>query len=607
MSLASDLSLNTAVVLMCVVLVLGLWVRGAAADAGELPAGGAGVLSGDWLAVVELATTEDEAEPLVSMERVKAEGVPFDEAVQVTVTQRPRATWSIQLNAYNGRPIRKGDVIHVRFWARCLDSMTGEGFADVKLELSRDPWPQSLHRQVSYRGQWQQFDLPFRAERDYAPDDAKLSFQLGYDAQVMQLAGVQILNYGPDRDLATLPATRITYAGHEPDAPWREAAATRIDRLRKGDLTVRVVDADGKPLPNAEVKIEMTRHAFRFGTAVVAELLAHPEQYPRYARFVEEYCNEVVFENDLKWPKWEGVGDPEHIDAALDWLERRGITTRGHVLVWPGWSNMPADVRDLEAHPQALRQRVRDRVTDTVTAYRGRIADWDVLNEPFNNHDLMDIFGDEVMVEWFQLARQADPSTQLYINDWGIVTGGGRDSNHQDHYFRTIQYLIERGAPIDGIGVQGHFGTTLTPPDRLIEIVDRFAAFGKKIKVTELDIVMDDEQMRADYLRDFVTVMFSHEAVEGVLVWGFWANRHWKPEAAFYTADWRLRPHGEAWLDLIKNQWWTRATRTSDADGSVTLRGFCGDYDVTASLAGRTSSGQVSLSRDGAAVELILD
>jgi hypothetical protein len=38
-----------------------------------------------------------------------------------------------------------------------------------------------------------------------------------------------------------------------------------IERNRKGDAVIRVVDASGRPLPNTEVVVEQTRHEFLFG------------------------------------------------------------------------------------------------------------------------------------------------------------------------------------------------------------------------------------------------------------------------------------------------------------------------------------------------------
>ena len=76
--------------------------------------------------------------------------------------------------------------------------------------------------------------------------------------------------------------------------------------------------------------------------------------------------------------------------------------------------------------------------------------------------------------------------------------GGGGTTGHRDHYEKMIQLLVDQGAPLDGIGMQGHFGSSLTSPDDLMEILDRYAKFEKEIAVTEYDIVIEDEATSTD-------------------------------------------------------------------------------------------------------------
>ena len=51
---------------------------------------------------------------------------------------------------------------------------------------------------------------------------------------------------------------------------WRDPAVNarierNIERYRKGDATIAVVDAEGKPIPDATVKVRQTEHEFLFG------------------------------------------------------------------------------------------------------------------------------------------------------------------------------------------------------------------------------------------------------------------------------------------------------------------------------------------------------
>ena len=117
--------------------------------------------------------------------------------------------------------------------------------------------------------------------------------------------------------------------------------------------------------------------------------------------------------------------------------------------------------------------------------------------------------------------------------------------------------MLAAGAPIDGIGLQSHFDSNLTPPSRVLELLDQFAAFGKDLQVTEFDVAVADEQVQADYTRDFLTVCFSHPAMKGFMIWGFWEGAHWRPSAAMLRRDWSTKPNYDAWNDLIYRQWWT--------------------------------------------------
>jgi endo-1,4-beta-xylanase len=365
-------------------------------------------------------------------------------------------------------------------------------------------------------------------------------------------------------------------------ADWRADAEARIERIRKADLKVTVVDGSGTTLPNVPVRVRMKRHAFGFGTAVAAHaLLGEGPDNDRYRATVVELFNKAVLENDLKWPQWER--NPRRATDALGWLRGHGITAiRGHNLVWPGWKWLPPDLAKLKDDTAALRARVDGHITAEARAAKGLVSEWDVVNEPFSNHDLQDTLGADAMAGWFRRAREADPGAALYINDFGILSGGGNGTVHQDAYFRTIEDLLGRGAPLDGIGMQGHFDARLTPPEKVQEILDRFARLGRRIQVTEFDLDIDDENLQAEYTRDFLTAVFSHPAVQGFLMWGFWEDRHWRPKGAMFRRDWSVKPNGEAYRDLVFHRWWTDVEGITAEDGTYRARGFLGEYEVQA-------------------------
>ncbi|MCX7004170.1 MAG: endo-1,4-beta-xylanase [bacterium] len=545
---------------------------------------------------------------------VAVTGPSFTQALRVATLRLAPQPWNTQVTFSNTAAVRQGDVLFLSVWARRVESRaeTGEARAEFVFEQGSPPWTKSAMRDIAVGPQWQQFYLPFTAAEDYAAGQAQVCFRVGYPPQVLELAAFELLNCGVTNIMA-LPMVKATYAGMAADAPWRAAAAARINKLRKAALRLVVLDTNGQPLRGAAVQVRMRKHAFGFGAAVVARYFTADATTPdaqRYRTMVTQLFNKVVLENDLKWPNWCGEwnGRSGRTDAlaAVAWLRANGIAVRGHCLVWPSWDNTPQLLRAASNAPARVRQIIAEHIHDEVGALRGNIVDWDVINEPFSNHDVMDMLGNAVMAEWFKEARAADPAAKLYLNDYSILSARGLDTAHQDHYFATIQYLLQQGAPLDGIGVQSHFGWDVTPPQRLLEVLDRFAVFHKEIQATEFDISMADEQLQARYLADFMTTLFSHPAVAGIVMWGFWEGAHWRPEAALFRRDWSVKPVGKAWQDLVFKQWWTNARGQTDAHGGYAVRGFKGDYEVTVSHGGLTNTLALTLTNDLDALRLRL-
>lgn len=547
-----------------------------------------------------------------SVSVVPVQGQPFETAVRAEVKENSQNPWDIQLGLRVAEPVKVGDVIlaTVHLKAEASRAESGEAQTELVMELAREPWTKSVSRPLRAAGEWKKFSISFKAERTYAPGEAQLLFRLGYEPQALLIGGVTVQNFGQQLTLGDLPRTPLEYPGMEEDAPWRQKAAERIEKLRKRELSVRVVDKQGKPVAGADVSLRQTEQAFGFGSAVVAQTLIRPGN-DEYKRLVGELFNVAVLENNLKWQPLAGDwGEGWTLETALkgvDWLAQRGIPTRGHVLVWPGFRNLPASVKALEKEPTKLRARVNQHVTDLATATRGKLVHWDVVNEPFDNHDLMDILGEDAMVDWFKRARAADPSAKLFINDYAILSGGGGTTPHRDHYERTIQLLIDKGAPLDGVGMQGHFGSSLTGPEDLLRLLDRYAKLGKQIWVTEYDVDVNDEELAGRYTRDFYTTLFSHPAVGGILMWGFWDGAHWHNNAPLYRRDWTLKPAGAAYRQLVLETFRTNVVGKTDAGGNYAARAFFGTYQLDVKSGGRHQAARVELTPSSSTVVVELD
>jgi GH35 family endo-1,4-beta-xylanase len=531
-------------------------------------------------------------------------GAGFTQALRLRTLSAPateyaEGEWSCGAAVDTVAAVSQGDLLVARFWIRAVEGREGTAYTRFIIEKNGPNYDKLLSIPIACGPQWRLIERVC-AGRDYSAAGLHVVFYLGYSPQCFEVAGLSVVDYGRDVSASDLGIDSDTYEGREPGAEWRTAAANRIDRHRKADLVVQVVDRGGFPVRDAQIEVRMLRHYFGFGSAVTAELLtsSSPDAV-RYREMVGRLYNKVVFENDLKWSPWENLSARPRLFQALSWLRSLNIAVRGHCLVWPGWSNMPGDVRNLAG--EALRNRIRNHVLDEAGApdLVAGLAEWDVLNEPYSNHDVMDILGKAEMGAWFALASQASPNTELYVNDYDILEAEGGAGRHQEHFYKTIDYLKNQlQAPIHGIGLQCHFSGRLTPPVRILEILDAFGRFGLPLQATELDIGAPNEQLQADYLRDFMTALFSHPSVNGILMWGFWEGRHWRPEAALYRRDWSLKPAAKAWEDLVFGEWWTNVDASVDEHGRATVRGFKGDYEVRVRVGQQTCVRYVALLED---------
>ncbi|MFH0758346.1 MAG: endo-1,4-beta-xylanase [Bacteroidota bacterium] len=526
--------------------------------------------------------------------QVDVEGQDFSKAIRVQVRENVSNAWDAQVKFPAVGGVEKTDVVLVAFYARTIESEeeTGEGFLTVVIEHNVS-YEKEISHKVSIGSEWREYYAPAEVVHTLATSEVSYLFHMGYPNQLVELAGVRFLNYHNTLGLADLPVTGITYVGRDPDAPWRAPAEERIAQHRKGLAEITIYDAQGTPVNAADVKIEMTSHQFGFGTAVTAGRINNSKVY-RDTLF--DMFNEVVFENDLKWPPFINTATHAAILSALDTLDAHHVPVRGHNIIWPSYRFMPDFMEDFSNDPDQMRLEIEKRF-DEVTAFtKGRLNDWDVMNEPYTEHDVQDLLGDEVMAEWFRRTRRNDPGVKLYINDYYILSGGGINIAKQDYYYDLIRYIDERGGRIDGIGMQGHFSTDLTSISKVYTILDRFASLGKEIKITEHDIAIAQREVQADYTRDFMTIVFSHPSVKSILSWGFWAGAHWKPDAAYFDEDWNIRPHGEVLRDLIRNQWWTPAMDTvTDENGKYSFEGFLGSYSYTVHTGDTLRSGTFTL------------
>jgi GH35 family endo-1,4-beta-xylanase len=248
----------------------------------------------------------------------------------------------------------------------------------------------------------------------------------------------------------------------------------------------------------------------------------------------------------------------ERTDALVNWCVDNKIAVHGHTLVWHAQTN---NWFFQGGDKEAVTRRLKDHIITLVGRYKGKIRGWDVVNEAINdggnaesaktenlrNSQWMRTLGPEFIPLAFQFAHEADPDAKLYYNDYNIESGPKHESS-----LVLLKRLIERKAPIHGVGIQGHWSTARVPYDAIDKAISDYAALGLKVSITELDLTIrgasggqlgpgargraevtpastEDLKAQADaYARLFAIFLKHKDAIERVTFWGLSDRRTWR-------------------------------------------------------------------------------
>lgn len=393
---------------------------------------------------------------------------------------------------------------------------------------------------------------------------------------------------------------------------------------RKQKAVVRLL-RDGKPVPNADIRLAMKRHAFLFGCGAFDSINRTPaacedeksgyktagtEQEAQFYRDRMEMWLELFNFGTLPfyWGKYEPEEGktiaPQVKEAAL-WLKSRGVTLKGHPLCWHTHSAQWL----LKYSTEEILEKQRARIARDVADFRGIVDMWDVINEvvimpEFDKYDnpitrVCQKYGRVETVRYmFEEARRANPQGTLLLNDF----------NTSSKYENLIARCLDAGIRIDAIGIQSHQHQGYWGDEKLYDVLQRFSRFGLPIHFTEntftsghlmpAEIVdLNDyivsswpttEEAQERQCRDlerFYRILFENPQVQAITNWSF-EDGHWlDAPGGMVTADNRKKPSFNTLKGLIKQEWWTDITARTGGEGTVNLDGFRGEY--TAYVAGR--------------------
>jgi GH35 family endo-1,4-beta-xylanase len=248
----------------------------------------------------------------------------------------------------------------------------------------------------------------------------------------------------------------------------------------------------------------------------------------------------------------------------MKWCADNRIAVHGHTLVW---HSQTGNWFFRDADKEKVTQRLKNHINTLVGRYRGKILSWDVVNEAISDRgnaetarteNLRDspwlkALGPEYLTLAFKFAHEADPQARLYYNDYGIEAGPKHASS-----MVLLKRLLKDGAPIHGVGIQGHWSTSDVPYAALDQAIADYAALGLKVSITELDVTIrgasggqfgpgpgfggrrfgsrditppsaQDLKAQADAYARLFTIFIKHkDAVERVTFWGLSDRRTWR-------------------------------------------------------------------------------
>jgi endo-1,4-beta-xylanase len=270
------------------------------------------------------------------------------------------------------------------------------------------------------------------------------------------------------------------------------------------------------------------------GSAARADLVTAD---PQYAAMLAREFNGLVPENELKWVTTQPTPTTFNFgpaDALVNFARAHGMAVRGVPLLWdeqtPAWLNQgiftKADVRAL----------IAGHITQLVGHFKGRIAQWDVVNEPFDaagrvRRTVFRKAGVRFMDDAFTTAHAADPAAKLFLNERGIEVPGPK----ANAVFNAVSAMRNRGTPITGVGFQMH--ATLTSPTvaQLQAQMARYRAIGVEVAITEMDVRIPvpataaSLEAQARIYGDTLAACRAAPNCKTFVVWGFTDKYSWVP------------------------------------------------------------------------------
>ena len=384
--------------------------------------------------------------------------------------------------------------------------------------------------------------------------------------------------------------------------------STELFPHRKANARLRILNPDGTHAARQQVSISQVSHQFLFGCGAFDAVALMKTRDENQRAFLQERMDKWLrLFNYGTLPFYWGRYEPEEgktafteTMAAAKWLREKGVQVKGHPLCW----HTACAPWLMQFSNEEILRRQLSRIHRDVTAYRGVIDLWDVINEVvimpvFDKYDnaitriCRDLGRIRLVKEVFAAAKESNPDATLLINDF----------NTSVSYEILLEGLLEAGVPISAIGIQSHQHQGYWGPDKLNDVLARFSRFGLPIHFTENTLISGEimpahivdlndwqvdswpstpegEERQAREITEMYSILFAHPLVEAITTWDFNDGCWLKAPSGFVREDNSEKPAWHALHQLIHGAWETHETLVTDCDGVLSFTGFKGGYSV---------------------------
>ncbi len=343
---------------------------------------------------------------------------------------------------------------------------------------------------------------------------------------------------------------------------WRSLMAAAL-ALASAAATVLVATPASA---SAALRVHAQARGKFIGTALATSPLANETAYRNIAG--SEF-NQITAENAMKWSDTE-PNDNQYTfggaDQIVNFATANNQQVHGHTLVWhsqtPGW------VQGLSA--TNMRAAMNEHIATVVGRYANNpaVVSWDVVNEVFEENGSFrssfwyNTLGSSFIADAFRAARQADPDARLCINDYNVEGINAKSTA----MYNLVQQLRSQNVPVDCVGFQAHLSTQYGFPSDLQQNMQRFAALGVQVRITELDVRIQGSRtsakdtQQATYYSNVVNACLAITACAGVTIWGFTDKYSWVPDtfpgegfALIYDNNYSQKPSYTAVHNALDN------------------------------------------------------